>query len=518
MIFLNGEAFIDEAIRSVVEQEGLDDWELVLVDDGSTDDSPAIALRWVDADRRIRCITHPNRENHGMSASRNLGLAAARGQFIAFLDCDDVWLPALLSQRLHVFESFSEVDVVIGATWWWPGWTGSDDDRRIDDVMPLPAVALRHVVAPPALFHGIHGDLKHRRSPAVCSIMLRADVLRRLGGFENRFRGMYEDQVLYAKIGMEATAFVDPRPLALYRQHSGSACSVAQATGQWRPFGPSEAERTFLQWLEMYIEAITGPTSAERGLVQRSIAHERMLAAEVRPNRTSTPRRAMRKALRSLSSASSASRGVVRRLASRTDRVEVVDIWNRQFFAARSIGLTGRLGLVTDGPWRNSSVVSLRKSIGSGRSIRAVSIHRVPTARCDHLVIPFSIASRMGLDVILNTAAPILDRGGALVALVPGPALRRAQWGHSTAALQQAVMQRFPGASVTLERFGNSTTVHAIGSKRDRSTREAAVRDAVSVDDHRGGVAAAYGVTVRLKPIRSSNVEDAGRDPERGDT
>ena len=81
-------------------QAGFDDWELILVDDGSTDASTAMAKAWAASDpARIRYIEHDGHENLGMSASRNLGVAVARGRYVAFLDCDDVWLPSALAHR-----------------------------------------------------------------------------------------------------------------------------------------------------------------------------------------------------------------------------------------------------------------------------------------------------------------------------------------------------------------------------------------------------------------------------------
>ena len=102
LIFLDGAHFIDEAIRSVVAQGDDVDWELILVDDGSTDESTAIARRWAAADPRIRYLEHDGHANRGMSASRNAGVAAARGELIGFLDCDDVWLPSALAHGLRV--------------------------------------------------------------------------------------------------------------------------------------------------------------------------------------------------------------------------------------------------------------------------------------------------------------------------------------------------------------------------------------------------------------------------------
>ena len=107
VIFLDGAGFIDEAIASVVYQAGFDDWELILVDDGSTDASTAIAKAWAAGDpARIRYVEHDGHQNRGMSASRNLGVALARGTYVAFLDCDDVWLPSALAHRARVAAAY----------------------------------------------------------------------------------------------------------------------------------------------------------------------------------------------------------------------------------------------------------------------------------------------------------------------------------------------------------------------------------------------------------------------------
>src|SRR5215208_465500 len=98
VIFLNAGPFFEEAIESILVQD-YDDWELLLVDDGSTDGSTEIARRYADGDpSRIRYLTHPGGENRGMSASRNLGVRQARGEYVAFLDADDTWLQGKLTR------------------------------------------------------------------------------------------------------------------------------------------------------------------------------------------------------------------------------------------------------------------------------------------------------------------------------------------------------------------------------------------------------------------------------------
>src|SRR5918994_2063107 len=93
VIFLDEERFIEEAIKSVFAQT-YENWELLLVDDGSTDGSTQIALRYAERHPgKVRYLEHPGHQNRGMSASRNLGISQAKGEYVALLDADDVWLP-----------------------------------------------------------------------------------------------------------------------------------------------------------------------------------------------------------------------------------------------------------------------------------------------------------------------------------------------------------------------------------------------------------------------------------------
>src|SRR5579863_2690258 len=97
--FYNSERFLSEAIESVLSQT-YTDWELFLVDDGSTDGSTKIAkgyeARFSD---KIHHLEHENHRNRGLTSTRNLGARNSRGKFLAFLDSDDVWLPGKLQAQ-----------------------------------------------------------------------------------------------------------------------------------------------------------------------------------------------------------------------------------------------------------------------------------------------------------------------------------------------------------------------------------------------------------------------------------
>jgi glycosyltransferase involved in cell wall biosynthesis len=99
--------YLPEAIDSVRVQT-FADWELVIVDDGSTDDTP-LAVKPFLADPRIRCVRS---DKLGQIRAKNLGVSLSRAPFIAFLDADDVWLPAKLEKQLARFRSNPETGVV----------------------------------------------------------------------------------------------------------------------------------------------------------------------------------------------------------------------------------------------------------------------------------------------------------------------------------------------------------------------------------------------------------------------
>ena len=93
----NSEAFLAQTINSVLEQTYIN-WELIIIDDCSEDDSPAIAQRYEESDKRIRCYRNMN--NMGAAASRNKGIEYAKGEWIAFLDSDDLWRNEKLDKQL----------------------------------------------------------------------------------------------------------------------------------------------------------------------------------------------------------------------------------------------------------------------------------------------------------------------------------------------------------------------------------------------------------------------------------
>jgi glycosyltransferase involved in cell wall biosynthesis len=254
VIFWNAEPFIQEAIESVLAQT-YPAWELLLVDDGSSDGSTSCARRYADRHpERVRCLEHAGHANLGMSASRNLGVRRARGSYVAFLDADDVWFPNALEDQVAILEAHPEAGMLYGPIQWWYSWTGTPEDRDRDYVERL-GVPANTVVRPPRLL-----PLFLRDKAAVPSgILVRREIVEAVGGFEDAFRGEYEDQVFCAKVCLDAPVFASGTCWYRYRQHADSCVMRGQRSGD-----TDAARRRFLNWLARYLAERTVQARAVR--------------------------------------------------------------------------------------------------------------------------------------------------------------------------------------------------------------------------------------------------------------
>jgi teichuronic acid biosynthesis glycosyltransferase TuaG len=104
----NAELYIEEAIQSIIDQTFIN-WELIIINDGSTDSTRNIAEKYVLQDARIRLI---NQENKKLSAARNTGITNANGEWVAFLDADDLWVPVKLEKQLQAARAYPKAGVI----------------------------------------------------------------------------------------------------------------------------------------------------------------------------------------------------------------------------------------------------------------------------------------------------------------------------------------------------------------------------------------------------------------------
>lgn len=248
VIFLDERELLQEAIDTVVGQD-FEDWELLLCDDGSTDGSTEIADRAAAADRRIRVLHHPDNENRGMSATRNLGLRHAVGEFVALLDADDVWVPHKLRRQVEIMRTHPQAAMVCGASEYWQSWaTGDVVD---DEIVPI-GIAGGVLYPPPALSLGLY-PLGTGAAPCPSDLLLRRSAAEAVGGFEEHFRGdrqLYEDQGFLAKFYLEHAVYVSDECLSRYRLRPDSCVATVTASG-----GVDGVRRYFLEWFAGHVDA-----------------------------------------------------------------------------------------------------------------------------------------------------------------------------------------------------------------------------------------------------------------------
>ena len=212
----NRAGLVGQVVESVRRQT-LCEWELIVVDDGSSDDLPA-ALRSAQADARVRLIRHE--VNRGVSAARNTGIAAARGRFVAFLDSDDEWLPRKLELQLAAVMATNEPERAFCVT-------------RTEVKMPGGWSRTRPIRGPEpgrSFAEYLYSD----GGFAQCSSFFLSTALARKAPFREGLR-QYEDHLFFAEAGAGgATYLLVPEVLTVWRNDArpdrlGARDSLPQA-------------------------------------------------------------------------------------------------------------------------------------------------------------------------------------------------------------------------------------------------------------------------------------------------
>lgn len=205
-------------LHSALSQQGVE-IEVVVVDDGSTDDTPTGLAAWQDP--RLRIVR--NVTGRGVAAARNRGLDEAEGSLVAFLDDDDLWAPHKLASQVHALRQRS-------ATWTYTDAIVVDDSLRplaverapTPDAMPL---SLRH----------------YNAVPGGCSgVLAIADVVREIGGFDGNLR-ILADWDLWLRLQASGPCAHAPDLHVAYVRHAGNMTHRA-LDGAWEELAHLEAK------------------------------------------------------------------------------------------------------------------------------------------------------------------------------------------------------------------------------------------------------------------------------------
>ncbi|HVG57045.1 MAG TPA: glycosyltransferase family 2 protein [Hyalangium sp.] len=198
----NRSRLLAEALDSVFAQE-FTSYEVLVADDGSTDDTQELLKHYGERVRVLR------QENQGQGAARNLGIQHATGQYVVFLDSDDVWLPWTLGTYRQAIEMYGGPSMVMGSP---------ASFHRLEELARVRRETLRA--------HAFADYLATAAEPFVrtaCVIAVKTEALRRVGGFTAK-RINSEDHDLLYRLGAEPGFVWVEAPLVMgYRQHGASS-------------------------------------------------------------------------------------------------------------------------------------------------------------------------------------------------------------------------------------------------------------------------------------------------------
>ncbi len=198
----NQEAYIEETLQSILAQT-FTDYEVIVVDDGSSDETGKVVSNV--RDRRLHYVYQAN--SGRPACSRNRGVSLAKGEYIAFLDGDDLWMPDKLEKQLQMFQAHPEYGLVFSNAI-------SFDEQGNEDMIVGRAVSSGYLYQKLFLHNFIAG----------CTVMVRKNSLDAVGGFNEGHDFLaVEDYDLWLRMSRRYPFGYIDEPLARYRIRSGSA-------------------------------------------------------------------------------------------------------------------------------------------------------------------------------------------------------------------------------------------------------------------------------------------------------
>ena len=253
----NRAPLVGQAIRSALEQTSVPGLEVVVVDDGSTDDTAAVLGEFGD---RIRVVYQANRER---GAARNAGLRAARGEFVAFLDSDDYWFPDKIQRELTTIRGADAVLTYSGAMF-------VDGGGR-----PLGRVRM------PSWSGDVLRKLALGNFVPVGAHLLRREAFLQVGGFsEDRALSGSEDWEAWVRLAAVGTFIRTPGLGLNYRQHPG--CTTANHAEMRRSMLEAHSRIFGNPALHSRVAGLRMSSLGRAHLVLASLAHAGGLDAEAR--------------------------------------------------------------------------------------------------------------------------------------------------------------------------------------------------------------------------------------------
>lgn len=213
----NAQAYLADCLASVRSQVGEFTLQIIVVDDGSADDTAAIARRHPD----VQCLRQPNR---GPSAARNAGIAEAQGEFVAFLDVDDLWSQGKLVAQLQILKQHKGAALAFG------------DCLQFDASGPRPRTEFEanglgtSTWGTDGLIPDAYARLLSDNFITTGSVVLRRAALAEVGGFAEDLR-LVEDLELWLRIARRHPIAWSSQVCLLRRRHAANTSRDVEAMG-----------------------------------------------------------------------------------------------------------------------------------------------------------------------------------------------------------------------------------------------------------------------------------------------
>ena len=229
---------LSETLQSVLEQT-FADWECIVVDDGSTDNTREVVESFAERDPRFRYVWQ---ENGSATVARNRGLALATGEYVGFLDSDDHFAPDRLAWQVEALDQDEEAVLVYGNTLHCRSSNMRQGEIYLADRVEKPSGwAFEELI----------------QCSSIYAPLVRTEAISRLGGFDTNLPQAGEDWDMWLRLAKVGKIIFDPRIHLYYRVHEGniSGNALRQYRGGWRVVTKNLRGVSLLRRIRLYLAA-----------------------------------------------------------------------------------------------------------------------------------------------------------------------------------------------------------------------------------------------------------------------
>ena len=214
----NAEKFIGQTIESVLAQT-YKNWEMLIVDDGSIDFTKEIVRVYAKNDNRIKLFSHPGNKNKGVSATRNLAVENSKGDYLAMLDSDDLWVPYKLELQLQQFQENESAGVVYSKAICIDEYNRFLTDKNKYDFPSILESGTSGLSE--TMVTNVELMLKDNLFMPCLTVLIKKEAMGCLR-FEENLKYQIEDHFIFTLIASRHPIYYYDAPLAFYRVHSHS--------------------------------------------------------------------------------------------------------------------------------------------------------------------------------------------------------------------------------------------------------------------------------------------------------